>query len=223
MQCPAMATKSAMYGSPMFNRSISWTFTKRLKSDSRNRLWRRLSWRRKPDWFLSSNWDDRSAVYRSYGMSEALMRNSAHWEFVSPIYVWCICERALLWMPPKPHLVYQVGKFLHTSHRMFHCVGHLVAAGEGVPYLDDKDTCSTRISLPSDFNDGLLNLCLFTCFPEARPVSYGRWGASLPLQCPDKNKPLQPAGRAAASAPTGRLSTATGKAEAEGVAVAIPL
>jgi len=63
-------------------------------------------------------------------------------EFISPIGVWCICEHVPLWMPPKPHLVYQVGKFLHTSHCMFHCVGQLVAAGEGVPYLDGEGILS---------------------------------------------------------------------------------
>ena len=72
-------------------------------------------------------------------------------KFISPIYVWCIGEHVLLWMPPKPHLVYQVGKFFHTSHRMFHCVGQLVAAGEGVPYFDDKGIRFTGTSLPSDF------------------------------------------------------------------------
>ena len=72
-------------------------------------------------------------------------------------------------MPPKPHLVYQVGKSLHTSHRMFYCGGQLVAAREGVPYLDDKGIRFTETSLPVIFNDGLLNLCLFTCFPGSSP------------------------------------------------------
>jgi hypothetical protein len=72
-------------------------------------------------------------------------------ESISHIYVWCIGKHVLLWVPPKPHLVYQVGKSLHTSHRMFHCVGQLVAAGEGVPYLDDKGIRFTAAPLPSDF------------------------------------------------------------------------
>ena len=71
-------------------------------------------------------------------------------EFFGPICVWCICEHVPLWMPPKPHLVYQVGKSLHTSHRMFYCGGQLVAASEGVPYLDDKGIRFTETSLPSD-------------------------------------------------------------------------
>jgi hypothetical protein len=72
-------------------------------------------------------------------------------EFISPIYVGCIGKQVLLWMVPKLHLMDQTGEFFHTSHRMFDCVGQLVAASERVPYLDDKGIRFTRDSLPSDF------------------------------------------------------------------------
>jgi hypothetical protein len=59
-----------------------------------------------------------------------------------------IGERVLLWMSPTPHLINQTGEFFHTSHRMFHCVGQLVAAK--VPYLDEKGILFTGTSPPSN-------------------------------------------------------------------------
>jgi hypothetical protein len=72
-------------------------------------------------------------------------------EVIRPIYVRCIGEHVPLWMAPKPHLVDQTGEFFYTSHRVLHCVGQLVAARKGVPYLDDKSIRFTETSLSSDF------------------------------------------------------------------------
>ena len=43
------------------------------------------------------------------------------------------------------------------------------------------------------FSDGLPNLCLSTCFSGSPPIDMYLllMGTSLPLQCPEKNKPLR--------------------------------
>jgi hypothetical protein len=71
--------------------------------------------------------------------------------FNSPIYVRRIGECVPLWMPLKPHLIDQTSEFFDALHRMFYCVGQLVAAGERVPYLSDKRIQLTGTSLSSDF------------------------------------------------------------------------
>jgi hypothetical protein len=71
--------------------------------------------------------------------------------FNSPIYVRRIGERVPLWMPLKPHLIDQTSEFFDAKHRMFYCVGQLVAAGERVPYLSDKGIQLNGTSLSSDF------------------------------------------------------------------------
>ena len=72
-------------------------------------------------------------------------------EVTRPIYVRCIDEHVSLWMPLKPHLIDQTGEFFYTSHRVLHCVGQLVAARKGVPYLDDKSIRFTETLLSCDF------------------------------------------------------------------------
>jgi hypothetical protein len=71
--------------------------------------------------------------------------------FNSPIYVRRIGEHVPLWMPLEPHLIDQTGESSDTLHRVFYCVGRLVAAGEWVPYLGDKGIPLTGTSLSSDF------------------------------------------------------------------------
>jgi hypothetical protein len=71
--------------------------------------------------------------------------------FNSPIYVRRIGEHVSFWMPLEPHLIDQTGEFIDALHRMFYCVGQLVAAGEWVPYLGDKGIHFAGTSLSSDF------------------------------------------------------------------------
>ena len=99
------------------------------------------------------------------GRTRRQLAGQSSWELVERL------RQRSLWMPLKPHLIDQAGEFFHTSHHTFQCVGQLVAAGERVPYLDDKGFRFIGTSLSSDFQRRSTNLCRSTLASpsEVRP------------------------------------------------------